>query len=255
MKDFVIRIIEKAGQYLLENFRRDLTLISERRISKDLVTKYDQRNNDFLVNQISKKYPTHNILAEESGLIDKESEYTWIIDPLDGTANFITGNPFFSVSIALARKNEVILGVIKAPFLNELFVAEKNKGAFLNGRKIKVSNIDQIEEAYFLSCGGGDKNNERIAKINSVIHPKTKDLRKLGSGALEGAWVACGRADAYFAPQIYPWDIAAAALLVREAGGKVTDFEDKEWKPKPSNVVLSNGKIHSKLLELINKAL
>lgn len=251
MKDFAFQITKKAADYLLENFRRDDALISKRGISKEIVTKYDQENDSFFVEQISKKFPEHNILTEENGFIDKESEYTWIVDPLDGTSNFATGNPFFSVSLALAKNNEIILGIINAPFLGEIFTAEKGEGAFLNGRKIQVSQVNEIEKGYFLSCQGGDKDNKRIAKINSVIHPISKDMKKLGSGAIEGAWVACGRADAFISPQIQPWDIAAAALILKEAGGKITDFQGNNWKPEQGNVLLSNGKLHNQIIELI----
>ena len=255
MKDFAFKITKEAADYLLENFKRDETLIARRMMAKEIVTEFDRKNDSFFVEKISENFPDHNILTEESGFIDRKSKYTWIVDPLDGTSNYATGNPFFSVSLAIAKNNEIIFGIINAPFLGEIFTSEKGKGAFLNGKRIKVSEVNEIKKSYFLSCQGGDSDNKRIAKINSVIYSISKDLKKLGSGAIEGAYIACGRADAFISIQLAPWDIAAAALILREAGGRITDFDGNEWTPKKSSVILSNGKIHSKTIELIKKSL
>lgn len=251
MKDFAVELTGKASCYLLKNFGKDPDLISKRGIAKEITTKYDKEMDKLLIKGISEKYPDHNILTEESGFINKRSEYTWIVDSLDGSSNFAIGNPFFSVSVAFMRNKELLFGVINAPFLKELFVAEKGKGAFLNGKRIRVSDVAEFGKSYFLSCEGGEKTNRRIAEINSVFHPKVKDLRKLGSGALEGAWVACGKAEAYITTNIFHWDVASSVLLVREAGGKVTDFRGKAWEAKQSDIVFSNGKIHERVLGLI----
>lgn len=252
MKDFAIQIIEKAGEYLLKNFKKDTALISMRGVSKEITTKYDKESDKLLIKEISKKYPEHNILTEESGFTDKKSDYTWIVDSLDGSSNFAIGNPFFSISIALMKNNEIVLGVINAPYLKELYVAEKGKGAYLNGKKVHVSDVDEFNKSYFLSCEGGEKTNKRIATINAAIHPSLKDLRKLGSGALEGASVACGRVEAYIVTNIYQWDVAAAVLLVKEAGGRVTDFKGKDWEPRQGDIIFSNGKVHWKILTAID---
>ncbi len=251
MRDFAIELAEKSGQYLLENFRKELSLIPMRGVSKEITTRYDRENDRFIIEEISGAYPEHNILTEESGFIDKRSEYTWIVDSLDGSGNFALGNPFFAVSIALMKGSELILGVIAAPYLKELYTAEKGKGAFLNGRKIHVSEVEELSQSYMVSCEGGERSNERIAGINALLHPKIKDLRKLGSAALEGAWVASGRAEAYITTSIYPWDIASAVLLVKEAGGEVTDFNGRSWELKKSDIILSNGKIHDEIVEIM----
>lgn len=252
MRTFATSLAKKSGNILLKNFRKDHRLLRMRGVSKEIVTKYDKTVDKFIVKAITKKFPTYSILTEESGCRNKNSEFTWIVDSLDGSGNFAVGNPFFSVSLALVHLGKPILGVTYAPFLKELFIAEEGKGALLNGRPVCVSNIGQFRKCYLVSCEGGEKNNIRISKINAKFHPKVKDFRKLGSGALESGWVSCGRAEAYIATKISPWDIAAGVLLVTEAGGKVTDFRGKPWRPVNSDMVFSNGKVHGKILKILN---
>ena len=252
MKKFIIELSKKAGKFLLENFRKDSDLFRLRGTTKEIVTKYDKASDKMLVDALSKKFPDYNLLTEESGFRDKKSDFTWIVDSLDGSSNFAVGNPFFAVSIALVHHNKPILGVAYAPFLKELFVAEEGSGALLNSKAIHVSYIDQLDKSYFVWCEatGGHL---RMSRINANIQPKVKDLRKLGAGSLECAWVACGRADAFVVTQVEPWDVVTGTVLVSEAGGKVTDFKGNAWKPKRSDVVFSNGKIHDKILEIVNK--
>ena len=248
--NFAVKIARKAGKYLLENFEKHPKLVKERGLAKEIVTKYDKVSDRIIREELIKKYP-YNLLTEESGFTNFNSERTWVVDSLDGSSNFAVGNPFFSVSIALTEKDKIVLGVIYAPFLKELYTVVRGKGAFLNGKRIHVSEVKELRRAYLLSCEGGEKTNKRIAKINSLLHPKVKDMRKLGSGAIEGGFVASGRADAYITTKIYPWDIASAVLLVEEAGGKVTNFQGEEWNLKQSDLILSNGKIHNKILSRI----
>ncbi|MBU1632398.1 MAG: inositol monophosphatase [Nanoarchaeota archaeon] len=252
-RKFAISIIKRSGRYLLDNFRYDSNLLTKRSLAKEITTKYDKRSNKIIIYAISRNFPTHNVVSEESNFIDNKSEFTWIIDPLDGSSNFANGNPFFSISIALMKKNELLLGVIFAPFLDELYVAEKNKGAYLNGKKIHVSKIDNLKNSYFLSCEGGDKSNKRIAEINHMFHGSLRDLRKLGSAALESAHVASGKAESYIVTKINSWDIAAGVLLVKEAGGNVSDFKGEEWTPNKYDLVFSNGKLHQKILSILKK--
>ncbi len=271
MKATAIMVAKKAGSYLLQNFRQHPALLKARATAKELHTRYDKTSDKMIIREISKKFPTHTLLTEESGFIGRKSSYTWIIDSLDGTTNFSRGNPFFSVSIALAcgedsrrensrRKNsgrensgkKLLLGVIYAPFLGELYVAEKGKGAFLNGKRIHVSSRGHFETSYFLSCEGADRSNERIARVNALFHARVKDLRKLGSAALEMAAVASGKAEAYLTTSMDPWDVAAGILLVEEAGGNVTDFKGKEWGFERTALIASNGIVHDKVLRRLD---
>jgi len=250
-REFAVELTTWAGNALASHFREDRKLRALRRTVKGITTKYDKEVDEVFVKAISEKYPAYNIWTEESGSTDKGSEYTWIADPLDGTVNFAIGNPLFCVALALLRKNEPILGVTYAPAINELFVAEKGKGAFLNLERISVSTAEELEECYVYFCEGGDEDRLRTGKINAVVYPRVRDLRKLGSASLEAAWIACGRGDAYITTKIEPWDIAAGVLLVREAGGKVTNFRGEAWKAESSDLVFSNGRVHKRILELV----
>jgi len=249
VKGFVYQVVKEASRLLIKNFGR---YKEKRGLAKEVVTKIDKAINELLVEKLKNKYP-FNFLSEELGFINNKSEFTWVIDPLDGTANFAVGNPFFSISIALLHEQKPIFGLIYAPILKELYLAEEGKGSYLNGRPIEVSKISSLRKSYILYCEGGSKTNARIAKINFLVHPKVKDIRKLGSAALECAWVASGRAEGYYTLKISPWDVAAGVLLVEEAGGKVTDFKGKTWKPKKCNFIATNERIHKRLLSLINK--
>ncbi len=255
-KATAIRVAKKAGSYLLQNFRRHPALLKVRATAKELHTRYDKTSDKMIIREIFRKFPIHNLLTEESGFIGRKSSYTWIIDSLDGTTNFSRGNPFFSVSIALAcgenSGKELLLGVIYAPFLGELYVAEKGKGAFLNGKRIHVSSRGHFEKSYFLSCEGADRSNERIARVNALFHARVKDLRKLGSAALEMAAVASGRAEAYLTTSMDPWDVAAGILLVEEAGGEVTDFRGEGWGFERTALIASNGIVHDKVLRRLD---
>ncbi len=253
MKKFAVSVAKKAGNYLLHNFRKDQGLTKKRGTAKEVHLRQDVKSDKLIIHEIQKKYPSHNILTEESGFMNKKSEYTWVIDPLDGSTNFARGNPFFAVSVALLKNKQLLLGVVNAPFLKELYVAERGKGAYLNGKKLHVSQTNTLAKSYLVSCEGGDATNAPIAKINALFHPLVKDMRKLGSAALESSSVACARSEAYIVRQISPWDVAAGVLLVEEAGGKVTDFEGKPWNGKKSNLVFSNGKVHGKILRELGR--
>jgi len=252
IKKDAVRFAKQAGSFLLKEFKK-VRDFSERKHTKELKTFYDRASENLIKRLIQEKYPEHSILAEESGYLKKDPNFLWIIDPLDGTSNFVTGNPFFSVSIALRINKKLEFGVIYAPLLKEIFIAERNKGAFLNGRRIKVSEVKDIRKSYLVTCEGGEKSRKRKAKLFSVLASKAMDIRKLGSGSLECAWVACSRADAYITFKISPWDVAAGILLVEEAGGRVSDFKGNEWKLKKSDLIISNGKLHEKILEIIKK--
>jgi myo-inositol-1(or 4)-monophosphatase len=251
MKEELIQIARKAGDYLLENFRKDTELIKRRGLSKEVTTKYDLESDRIIVTAIKEKFPDHNILAEESGLHDVQGQYLWIVDSMDGSGNFAMGNPFFSVSIGIMKDDELVLGAIYAPFLDELYVAEKGKGATLNNQPLKVSNQSEITNAYIVACEGGSKSNVRMNKLFNQIYPDVKDMRKLGSAAIEAGFVATGRAESFTTLEISPWDVAAGVLLVQEAGGKVTNFLGEDWKNKKQDLVFSNKIMHEELLKRV----
>lgn len=256
MKNFIIKTAEKAGKYLLKNFKKDDFIQKWRGYGKAITTKYDLESDRIIRKEIQKNFPRHSIMSEESERISNNSEWLWIIDPLDGTSNYASGNQFFSVCVALMNEKtgEFLYGVVCAPAIGEIYYAEKGKGAWLNKKRVQVSKIKKIKDSYMLVCGGGGgKNYERTGKISSELFNKVKDLRKLGSAGLETAWVASGRSDSFVVTQTRPWDVAAGALLVLEAGGQITDFEGKPWRAATGDFIFSNGKIHKELLTDIKK--
>ncbi|MCS7106108.1 MAG: inositol monophosphatase [Candidatus Aenigmarchaeota archaeon] len=245
-----ISFARKAGLLLLKDFKK-VKEYSKRGHSKAIKTIYDKASENLIKKLISKKYPEHSILSEETGYVEKNPEYLWVVDPLDGTGNFVNGNPLFSVSVAFMEKNKLKYGAIYFPVSNEIFFAERGKGAFLNGRRITVSKIDKLEKSYFVTCEGVEKSKRRKARLYSTIISKAVDIRKLGSGSLECAWVASGRAEAYITFKVPPWDVAAGVLLVEEAGGKVSDFKGKKWSLRQCDFLASNSLVHEKILKLI----
>ncbi len=247
-----VNVAMKAGRFLLRNFSKHRELAKLRGHSKEIVTEYDKKSNLLIIKALT-DFSEFNLLTEESGFIDKKSNLTWIVDSLDGSGNFALGNPFFSVSIALTKGKQVLLGVVYAPFLKELYVAEKGKGAKLNNMKIEVSKVKELSKSYLLYCEGGAKSNLRISRAVSSFLPIAKDMRKLGSAAIEAGYVASGRAEGFLTTEIYPWDIAAGALLVAEAGGEVSDFKGKPWLLEQSDMLLTNGSLHKKLLSYVEQ--
>lgn len=247
-----IEFAKESGLFLLGEFKKRRRPI-KREHTKELKTVYDRSSERLIKKSIQRNYPTHSILAEETGYLEKDPDFLWIVDPLDGTANFVNGDPLFSVSIALMINQRLELGAIHFPVLDEIFVAERNKGAFLNERKIKVSNVRDVRKSYLVTCEGGEKSKERKAKLYKILVSRAIDLRKIGSGSLECAWVASSRADAYVAFKVPPWDVAAGILLVKEAGGKISDFKGRRWKLRKTDLIVSNGKLHEGLIKLVGK--
>lgn len=250
IKNDAIKFAKESGLFLLKEFKKRKRF-TKREHTKELKTIYDKSSEKLIRKSIQKNYPTHSILAEETGYLEKDPNFLWIVDPLDGTANFVNKDPFFSVSIALMINQKLEIGAIYFPILDEIFVAERNKGAFLNGRRIRVSDVSDIRKSYLVTCEGGEKSKERKAKLYKILASKAIDLRKLGSGSLECAWVACSRADAYISFKVFPWDVAAGILLVEEAGGKISNFKGREWKLRKTDLIVSNGRLHEKLIKLV----
>lgn len=253
MKQFIKKLTKDAGKILLKYFRKDASLIKLRKSVKDITTKYDIMVDKFIINQIRKKYPKHNFITEESGIIDNGSEYTWMIDSLDGTVNYAYENPLFSLCIAVFKGNELILGTIYAPAIDGFYFAEKGKGAYFNNKRVHVSNIKNLKGSYVFLCDGGEKDRKRTGKILSALYYRVTDARKLGSAGIECAWIAAGRADAYITTKIRPWDVAPGVLLVEEAGGIVTDFKGNpwNWKKKQADLIFSNKKVYNAVQNIV----
>jgi len=247
MKEFVESIILEAGDILEKRFREAVNV--EVKGDRDLVTSVDREIEAFLTCKIQEKYPNHSILGEESGK-SGQSDKMWTIDPIDGTKNFVTRTPVFNIAIAYLENNKPVLGFVYNPIMKELFYAEKNKGAFLNGEQICVSKKDKLIESSVYFCRGlTDEAIKRSTKYYSVLAPKTLSLRQFGSAQLELCYVASGRIEAFYVNNFSIWDITAGWLIVEEAGGKVTDFKGAPMTSNSNDLLASNGKIHDVLLE------
>jgi len=250
---FIENLAKRAGDILLSHFGEDEQLLKLRYSVKAAVTKYDKMVDELIIREIRQKYPDHSLLTEESGWLKGDPDWLWIVDSLDGTSDFASSNPLFSVCIAVVHKGELVLGAIYAPAISEFYLVEKGNGAYLNQRRIHVSEISELGGSYLFYCEGGEKDRSRTGRLLSNVYPKVTDVRKLGSAGLETAWVAAGRGEAYFTTKIEPWDVAPGVLLVQEAGGEVTDFKGNPWKLETSDLLFSNGRVHTTLLNLLGK--
>ena len=252
-KDLIESLARKAGNTLMKHFRQDWSLLKERSTAKEAVTRYDKEVDRLIVEEIRRYNPHHSLLTEESGSLQNDPNWLWIVDSLDGTGDFADFNPFFSVCIALMHQNELLLGAIYAPAIDEFYFAEKGKGAYLNGVKIQVSDVSGLGQSYIFYCEGGDKDRARTGELLQKVYPRVTDIRKLGSAGLETSWVAAGKGEAYFTTRIEPWDVAPGVLLVQEAGGKVSDFQGNPWQPRTDDLLFSNQKLHERILSLLSQ--
>ena len=231
----MIKACEKASKIIIRDFGEVENLQVSKKGPKDFVTKTDLHVEKILVEELSKSKKNYSFITEESGIIKKlDKENFWIIDPIDGTTNFLHGIPHFAISIALKSKNEIISGIIFDPIKNEMFYAEKNSGSFFNNQRIRVSKKNSLEECLFATNHVGTK----FTDLN---------VRYTGCAALDLAYVAAGRFDGYFHNNINIWDIAAGVLLVEEAGGKVNDINS--FKLNNIDVRASSNEIHEKMIE------
>lgn len=255
ISDFLIKTIKEAGEILLKNFE----IIKQVNYKKtgnyadypQPVSNIDIMIEKKIIDLISEKYSDHNILSEEIGSIDKGSDYTWIIDSLDGTMQYIHGHPNFSTSIALAYRNEIVFGSVYNPILNELFYAEKKMGAFLNGNRIMVSQTSELDQAFIGSSAYGSYKIAKKGKAFLNLFYSIKNIRVYGSPALDLCYVACGRFDARITSSTEPWDHSAGCLIVEEAGGKVTEWDGNYWNIQSKSVLATNEILHQELLEKI----
>jgi len=242
-----------AGEKLLRSYYKHNRSDAKFKSGHEIVTKSDLASEKIIITTIKKHFPEHRILSEEVGKIPGSSEYLWVVDPLDGTHNFSMHNPLWAVSLALFRKEQLILGVVFAPALNELFLAEKDGGAWLNGKRIKVSSYQGPKVINTFCHGSKVSDIKKALKYYNYHKLHDLDCRQLGSASLELAYTAGGRLESIVIPGANSWDVAAGVLLVKEAGGRVTDFQNKAWNLKSTDMAASNGLVHKEILATINK--
>jgi myo-inositol-1(or 4)-monophosphatase len=240
-------IAREAGALLMTYFARRVKV--EYKGDVDLVTEADRVSEALIVERIQARWPRHGIMAEEGTRAPASADYSWYVDPLDGTTNFAHGFPVFCVSMGLEHKGERIAGVIYDPTRDELFSAEKGSGAWLNQRRIHVSKVSTLAES-LVATGFPSHKRHKNPNIHFYhqITLRTHGVRRAGSAALDLACVACGRFDGFWEFNLNPWDTAAGVLLVEEAGGKVTDFSGGPFRIESREVMASNGLLHADLL-------
>lgn len=254
--DVAVAAAKEAGKIHKKYFQADFK-IETKSSSFDLLTVADKEAERAIVSVIKKHFPEHNFLAEEYSYDQTGSEYTWIIDPLDGTNNFACGMPIFCASIALIHNHEVKIGVVYDVMRDELFSAQKNQGAFLNGKRISVNSVDTLQKSLIITgfyYSRGKEMLETLQTIKRFFLKQIMGLRRLGAAALDLCYIACGRAAGFWEFELSPWDFAAGNLLIQEAGGKITGKQgEKVPLTKKSFIVASNSRIHDQMLAVLNQ--
>ena len=255
-----INLITKACMKASRSLIRDFGEIENLQVSTkgpgDFVTSADKRTEKILIDELQKAHPEYGIITEESGFINKSNtKNRWIIDPIDGTMNFLNGIPQFAISIAYEEENEIRCGVIFNPIMNEMFVAEKGNGSYLNNSRIRVSNKKKIKDALLVTGGpkGASKIKEKIFSEYINVSNNVSNVRKFGSAALDMAYVSCGRFDGYWQRELNYWDIAAGVIILKEAGGFVDFFDEDSLMPLKKNILATNYNIHEELRGLLIK--
>ncbi|MEN9701917.1 MAG: hypothetical protein RIR55_1254 [Bacteroidota bacterium] len=252
IKNTLFKAIQAGADELTRYFNGTFTINSKATIN-DLVTEADHASERAIFQVIQSAHPDHFILSEETGAIPTNSNIKWIIDPIDGTINFANGIPICCVSIGVEENGEMLMGAVYNPFMNEMFFAEKGKGAFLNDKPIKVSDKDNLLTSCLVTGFPYqylDAENGPLQIFEKLIR-KSIPVRRLGSAALDLCWTAAGRFDGFYEHKLQAWDSAAGYLIVQEAGGTVTDLNGEKYNPYQPGILATNGKIQDQLLALL----
>ena len=245
----MVKACRKASRYLIRDFGEIEKLQVSIKGPGDFVTSSDKKVEKIIIEELEKARPSYSILSEEIGEVNKDKEFKWIIDPIDGTSNFLHGIPHFAISIGLEHNKEIISGIIYDPIKDEMFAAEKGNGAYVNNQRIRVSSRSNLKDCIIFTGGprANDKSKDLIFEEYKKISLKVNTaIRKLGSAALDMAYVASGRCDGFLQRNLNYWDIAAGIILVKEAGGYVTDFNGKDEYIKNKSILAANSKIIKK---------
>jgi myo-inositol-1(or 4)-monophosphatase len=251
MLDVAVQAAREAGKYLKYNIGKVKTIEVKEGEARNLVSDIDKGSERMIIDIIRRHYPTHAILAEEGGASHTGSEYTWVIDPLDGTTNYLHGVPVYCVTIGLMQMGEIVAGAIYDPNHDELFTAERGSGAFLNGKRLRVSGANSLIGSLLVTGFPYDIATNPGNAVQHFVHflMEAQGIRRLGSAALDLAYVAAGRLDGFWEGRLNPWDMAAGVLVVTEAGGSVTDFSGRPVDIFRKEVLATNGIIHNAMLQ------
>jgi myo-inositol-1(or 4)-monophosphatase len=257
LKDFLNEIVLAAGELSLEYRARLETLKVSRKSRRDMVSEADIAIEKFLVDKILAKYPGHSILGEESGehAGDENGEkWRWVIDPIDGTTSFVRGQPFYSISVAVEKDGEAVFGAVYAPVLGEMFTAEKGKGAYLNGKPIRVSKESRLCDCVLatgFACVRNDAEHNNLGHFVRIL-PEITAVRRFGSAAVDLCYVGCARLDGFWELNLNVYDVAAGMLIAKEAGAKITDFSGEPVSDY-KEIVCTNALVHDEFIGLLGK--
>ena len=255
MREFIEQLARQAGEMALAYRGRLASLQVNRKSEKDLVTEADTAIERYLVAEIRARYPEHGITGEESGSRPGDT-WRWVIDPIDGTASFVHDQPYFSISIALEQEGRTLFGAVHAPALGELYLAERGEGAWLNGRRLHVSQRDCLGDAMLatgFACLRAGLPRHNLPLFNALL-PRLRDVRRYGSAALDLCFVAAGRLEGYWELNLSDYDVAAGMLMVEEAGGRCTDFQGGRDRLYAENLA-TNGLIHEQVIAVFREAM
>lgn len=253
LKQTLIQATEAGAAVLQQYFNGDFK-ISEKEGVNNLVTEADHASEKAIFEVIRREFPDHFILSEEAGELVQDSAYKWVIDPIDGTVNFANGIPICCVSIGIEHEGKMVMGTVYNPFINEFYFAEKGNGAFLNNKKLQVSQKADLLKSCLVTGFPYtylDTPNGPLQVFEKLIR-RGIPVRRLGSAAMDLCWVAAGRFDGFYEHKLQAWDSAAGFLMVEEAGGKITDFKGDYYSPYQPHILATNGKIHDQLLAVVN---
>ena len=253
-----INVMVKACRRASKTLIRDFGEIENLQVSVkgpgDFVTASDKKVEKILIEELQKARPNYSILSEEIGKISNDESYKWIIDPIDGTANFLHGIPHFAISIGLEQDGEIICGIIYDPIKDEMFVAEKGNGSYLNNQRIRVSSRSKLKDCIIFTGGPKKEEKDRETSLKEYYNFSSKvqiPIRKLGSAALDMAYVAAGRCDGFWQKNLSYWDIAAGIILVKESGGFVTDYYGENKYLENKTLLVTNSKINKEMVEVL----
>ena len=251
IREVALRAAKEAGAIIRQGLEQARTI--EYKGEKNLVTDIDRRSEEVIATLVRRELPGHSLMSEEGTRLQGDSGYRWFVDPLDGTTNYAHGYPCFCVSIGVEKDGEMIYGVVYDPSLEELFTAQRGEGAFLNGKRLHVSAVSRLSDALLATGFPPDVANAQENNLNHFINfiKRAQAVRRPGSAVLDLCYVAAGRFDGFWELRLNPWDVAAGALMVREAGGRVTDLQGQSLSLSRPRIVASNSVIHDEMLRVL----
>jgi len=250
----MVKACRKASKTLIRDFGEIENLQVSVKGPGDFVTNSDKKVEKILIEELQKARPDYSILSEEVGEINNDKSFKWIIDPIDGTSNFLHGIPHFAISVGLEHNAEIICGIIYDPIKDEMFVAEKGNGSYLNNQRIRVSSRSKLKDCMLFTGGPKKESKDRELALKEYYNFSTKvhtPIRKLGSASLDMAYVAAGRCDGFWQRNLKYWDIAAGIILVKESGGFVTDFYGENKYMENKTILVTNSKINKEMIDIL----